>query len=235
MKNLNAPLTDPEIDRLDGFLARVVGGDIPNVEAFDGFITALAVCPELIQPSEFLPVLKSGASEDGDLVFDDMSEAEEFISLVLRHWNAINATLAKDEPHMALLLENDDGISHCNDWAKGFHRGAQLRPEIWAKILEDEARGGGMIPILALAYEHHPDPEMRPYKQPITMEQRTNLRVGMIAGALQLYRAFAPERRALARMPGVGTIRRSKVRPNEPCPCGSGKKLKKCCGSVTLH
>ena len=70
MKNLTAPLSDLEIDRLTTFLARVVGGDIPNVEAFDGFITALAVCPEMIPPSEFLPVVQSGASEDGDLVFD---------------------------------------------------------------------------------------------------------------------------------------------------------------------
>ncbi|MDR0369519.1 MAG: SEC-C domain-containing protein [Candidatus Peribacteria bacterium] len=22
-----------------------------------------------------------------------------------------------------------------------------------------------------------------------------------------------------------------KVRPNDPCPCGSGKKYKKCCGA----
>ena len=24
-----------------------------------------------------------------------------------------------------------------------------------------------------------------------------------------------------------------KVKPNEPCPCGSGKKYKKCCSVVT--
>lgn len=48
MTNLTAPLSDQEIDRLAKFLARVVGGDIPNIEAFDGFITALAVCPQRI-------------------------------------------------------------------------------------------------------------------------------------------------------------------------------------------
>jgi uncharacterized protein YecA (UPF0149 family) len=33
------------------------------------------------------------------------------------------------------------------------------------------------------------------------------------------------------------TYRRSepKVGRNEPCPCGSGKKYKLCCGRVTLH
>ena len=48
MTNLTARLSDEEIDRLATFLARVVGGDIPNIEAFDGFITALAVCPQRI-------------------------------------------------------------------------------------------------------------------------------------------------------------------------------------------
>ena len=235
MKNLTAPLSDQEIDRLATFLARVVGGDIPNIEAFDGFITALAVCPEMIAPSEFLPVVQSGASEDGDLVFDDHGEAQEFIGLVMRHWNTVNATLGKDEPHMPILLEDEEGVCLCNDWALGFNCGTQLRPAIWSEILHDDARGGGMIPILALAYEHHQDPEMRPYKEPITREQRDSLQVGMIAGALHLYRAFAPERRALVEQPGLGTIRRPKVGRNEPCPCGSGKKFKKCCGGITLH
>jgi len=33
------------------------------------------------------------------------------------------------------------------------------------------------------------------------------------------------------------THRRSapKVGRNDPCPCGSGQKFKKCCGKVTLH
>ena len=32
----------------------------------------------------------------------------------------------------------------------------------------------------------------------------------------------------------VTTIRRAapKVRRNDPCPCGSGKKYKKCCGKL---
>jgi uncharacterized protein len=76
---------------------------------------------------------------------------------------------------------------------------------------------------------------VRPFKEPITRERRDSFQVGMIAGALNLYRAFAPERRALVGQPGLGTIRRPKVGRSEPCPCGSGKKFKKCCGGVTFH
>ena len=61
---------------------------------------------------------------------------------------------------------------------------------------------------------------------------------GMIAGVKQLYDGFEQERREWAASGvGRGTVRNSalKVGRNDPCPCGSGKKLKKCCGQVTIH
>ncbi len=33
----------------------------------------------------------------------------------------------------------------------------------------------------------------------------------------------------LTGLPEVGPLRRGKVGRNDPCPCGSGKKFKKCC------
>jgi len=236
MKPLTTPLTDPEVDQLARFLGRVVGGEIANIEAFDGFVTALAVCPVLIPPSEFLPVLQSGASEAGDLVFDDSAEAQAFVGLVMRHWNTVNATLSRDEPYMPILLEGADGVARCNDWARGFTRGMRLRPAVWSDVVNDDKRGGGIVAIFALAHEHDADPELRPYDEPITPERREQLQVGMIAGVLQLYRAFAPERRAAARGIAANPFPAApKVGRNAPCPCGSGKKFKKCCGGVTLH
>ncbi|MFN3282542.1 MAG: SEC-C metal-binding domain-containing protein [Tabrizicola sp.] len=37
-----------------------------------------------------------------------------------------------------------------------------------------------------------------------------------------------------ANLPGVAAAR-AKVGRNDPCPCGSGKKFKKCCGAETIH
>ena len=36
--------------------------------------------------------------------------------------------------------------------------------------LDDDEHGGSLMPIFALAHEHHPDPDMRPYKEPISAE-----------------------------------------------------------------
>lgn len=54
-------LTDEETTELNGFLARVEGGKIANAESLDGFVAALACCPDMILPSEYLPVIQSGA------------------------------------------------------------------------------------------------------------------------------------------------------------------------------
>jgi uncharacterized protein len=230
MQSLDRPLSDQEFETLAALIAQVDDGDIADIEALDGFLTALAVCPELVPPSEFLGVIQSGADEDGDLVFEDMDEAQAFVGLVMRHWNNINRTLAKDEPHMPVLLEDAAGVAHGNNWANGFLRGMRLREPAWNAMVNDEERGGPFIPIFALACEHHPDPEMRPYTEPMSPERRETLQVGMIAGVLQLYRSFANDRRrSVVRGANVVPLR-PKVGRNDPCPCGSGKKYKKCCG-----
>ena len=43
-------------------------GRIANAGALDGFVAALACRPEMISPSESMPVIQSGATEDGDAV-----------------------------------------------------------------------------------------------------------------------------------------------------------------------
>jgi len=103
----------------------------------------------------------------------------------------------------------------------------KMRSEDWAGLLDDEEHGGLLVPILALAQEHDPDPEMRPYKEPMTAERREQLMIGIAA------------RRRLtshAKQEGGPHWRSGpKVGLNDPCPCGSGKKFKKCCGALTLH
>ncbi len=63
---------------------------IPNAEALDGFFAALACCPDLVMPSEYLTVIQSGATSDGDMVFENIDEARRFTELTSRQWNHVN-------------------------------------------------------------------------------------------------------------------------------------------------
>jgi uncharacterized protein len=229
-------LNDDQIAELDAFLVRVDGGKIPNCEALDGFFAALACCPDLVMPSEYLPEIQCGKTEQGDLDFKNVSEAERFMELVNQHWNHVNAQLNKGDLFLPLVFEDENGDVRCNDWANGFSTGVDMRPDIWTEFMDDEEHGGAIVPIMALAHENHPDPDMRPYKEPMDKEQREKLFVGAAAGVMQMHRYFLDQRIEYA--PPSRTFVRSgpKTDRNEPCPCGSRKKYKQCCGrGPTLH
>ena len=91
--------------------------------------------------------------------FGAQSVLQEFLSLIMRHWNVIADTLHSGDVFLPLLLEDENGISHANDWAKGFLRGMELRKTEWAALPDDEKHCGWLVPIFVLAHEHDPDPE----------------------------------------------------------------------------
>jgi uncharacterized protein len=206
-----------------------------TLKSLDGFLTAIVVCPEPILPSEFVPVILSGQTEDDDFIFESTEEVEEFYDLLVRYCNQINKGFREDDVYMPFLFADEEGVAHGNDWAKGFLKGTHLRHDTWREIITDENRSGPLVPIWALAYEHAEDPSLRPYKEPISVKRREQLLAGMIAGAKNLYDMLRKEgtNRKATRLPSLTSF--PKVGRNEPCPCGSGKKFKKCCGQTTLH
>jgi uncharacterized protein len=231
------PLTDAEFDRLNSVLARFGDKRSMNLEQLDGFLAALICGPDTVLPSEYLPVIW------GDkIVLEDTFNAkpllQDFLSLIMRHWNVIADTLHSGEVYLPLLLEDENGVSHANNWANGFMRGMELRMEDWANLLNDEQHGGWLVPILVLAHENSLDEVMRPYNEPVSAEMREKLIVGAASGVRGIYRHFVAKRsREGQSFSNMNTFRRSmpKIGRNDPCPCGSGKKFKQCCDRTTLH
>jgi len=226
------PLTDAELDRLGDFLKLCKGGKAMNLEELDGFFSALISGPETVMPSEYNREVFGG--EMSDVEFSNLDEAREILNLMMRHWNKIASTLYKGEIHVPLIFEDEKGELHGNDWAHGFMRGMQMRHDDWAELMNDEKYGGSLIPMMVLYHEHDQDPEMRP--DPITPDKREQVIALMAAGLMNAYEYFRREREADLGVPAP-EIRRnaSKVGRNEPCPCGSGKKYKKCCGSAPIN
>jgi uncharacterized protein len=228
-------LTDAELDDLTEALERFGNERAMNLEELDGFIAALICGPSTIPPSEFLSEIWGGGEMADAESFASEEDVQRFVQAVIQHWNFVAETLQSGDFHLPLLLEDNTGAAHANDWAHGFVRGMNLRREDWLDLVNDEENGGWLVPIFALAHEHHPDPELRPYKEPVDAERREQLTAGMIAGVRAIYRYFAQQRRMAAQ--GRTTYRRetAKVGRNDPCPCGSGRKFKHCCGKVTIH
>lgn len=219
------PLSDEEYEILEEFLAECDERTM-TLEEMDGFFCALIAGPEPVPPEEFLPRVFTGSFAQ----LTDFEDTREIIRLVLRHWNGISDTLAKGEIYMPYLYQEEDGTMPANQWAGGFIEGMNMRHDAWNGLVSDEDHGGAIIPMMVLLHEHDPDPELRP--GPITPEKRKELIAYMAVGTFKIYEYFREERQKNAhRMTNVPTQRVPKVGRNEPCPCGSGKKYKKCCGA----
>lgn len=221
-------LSEAEIEQLAERLAAYPGA--LSLEAVDGLFCALIASPRLILPSDYLPVVL-GDSPEG--AFESMADAQETMGLLMRYWNAIAADFEKESIHLAYVLEpGSEGITG-RDWARGYMRGTRLSPEGWNRIFGDD-REGLVLTIPVVAGEVDPDWP----KEPMTAEKSDELLQSMLAGAARAYRYFKSDRQAqagasaAARTPRTAPFEREgpKVGRNDPCPCGSGKKYKKCCG-----
>ena len=229
-------LTPSELEYLDGHLSQVDGGKIPSTEALDGFFAALACCPDLVKPSEYMPIIQSGETEDGGMIFDDLDEAQRFMGLLSQHWNYVNYQLNEGQSYLPLLHKNEEGQYSGNDWANGFICGTNMRHDIWSELINSEEHGGSMVPIWALAYENHPDADMRPFEEPIDDEKREDLIVHAAAGVMRMHAYYFGQRDEYMAQTETYIRPHRKIGRNEPCPCGSGKKYKRCCGGgPTLH
>lgn len=90
MKNLDKPLSPEEVRYLTDFLAKEheANGAL-TIHQLRGFLWAVASSPEMIQPSEWLPVVLND-EEQGNMPFRHQADAERFMGVVLRLYNQIN-------------------------------------------------------------------------------------------------------------------------------------------------
>src|SRR3977135_1033089 len=87
---LDEPLADADYDELEAFFgSNAVPQDCMDLEMLDGFLTAIVSGPELIQPSEWLPVVWSDSQRSVSPVFADNEQAERILALILRLQNGI--------------------------------------------------------------------------------------------------------------------------------------------------
>ena len=233
-------LSEAELDRLAERLEQMKNADALDLEGVDGLFCALIASPESTLPSDYLPVILGGELNDSH-AFADLQEANDTLSLLMRYWNSIIADFDRESIHLPYLVEPGiDGISG-RAWARGFMRGVRLAPTGWNDLLTNEDEGL-LVTIPLVAGEVDPSWP----RESLTKEKQDELLQWMFAGATRAYRLFTDDRREFAQefdqhefddddyYPETYVRPEPKVGRNESCPCGSGKKYKKCCGKPDL-
>lgn len=236
-----APLSDGEMDELDQFLmSDATSDETMTLDMLDGYLTAIVIGPRNLQPSEWLPGVWGPEAEDAPQ-FGTREQAQHILDLILRHYNGIIWSLQGDadafEPVFDTVTYPDDPREHIEGepWALGFMQGVALCQQDWQPLF-DESQGRELLrPLHLLGAE-----KVLPEEEALTRwpDQREKLAKQIPMSISAIYRYWLPYRKAVHERELAKTIQRAtpKIGRNDSCPCGSGKKFKKCCGAATtLH
>jgi uncharacterized protein len=70
-----------------------LGEETMLLEELDGFIAGLLVCPDLIKPGEWLPIVWNRDGGDQQAAFDNLDHVNRVLDLIMEHYNGVACTL----------------------------------------------------------------------------------------------------------------------------------------------
>ncbi|MFW2371902.1 MAG: UPF0149 family protein [Gammaproteobacteria bacterium] len=228
--NMFSDLTENEIKFLEKFLVERISDDVSSegkdegildVSELDGFFTAIVSGPVVIHPSQWLMAVWG----DFEPVWESEKQFEIVFSLMLRLMNSIASTLIEQPDNYGPLFHEKKikGKLYIivDEWCEGFRRGVSLAPEQW------ENAGGEMMMLLMPIYAFTVATDWRGHE--FIDEEIKNLHDAIVLNVLDIHTYWFSRRDEPA--PVMEPVRHTEphIGRNDPCPCGSGKKYKKCC------
>jgi uncharacterized protein len=226
------PLDEVDLEALDRFLMSDRSPpDCMTLSDLDGFLTGIAIGPELVLPSEWLPLVWGGEAPE----FADENEANAILAAIMGRYNENLRQIDHDE--FDPIFWDHNGTLIAVDWAEGFLHAIMLRMDAWDRLLKSKRDGQLLIPILALCGDENGESllDLTPDEEDRFMEEAAELIPACVTAIAAYWRGKGPKQISMPLPSGPSTkpARTStKVGRNDPCPCGSGKKFKKCCGKA---
>ena len=240
MSSSESPLDDQEIalgealDAIEGML----------LSELDGYLAGIRVCPETIPPEEWLPqvwTIEFDAAEDAEDGEDgdadaaaaaepapapDAATIARLSELVMARFERIGEELSGPDGYLPIFdIDARDNEVLWLFWIEGFNRALALRPSAWDPMLEaGSSAQEALAAILAMTAIAAEDCDL-PAEDIAEIEASAPDLIGECVEALYAWRTNP--------IAAAGPAKKGpKVGRNDPCPCGSGKKFKKCCGAA---
>lgn len=226
-----AGITADDILFIDDILDRYRTDDsLFNLSELDGFLTAIVSGEHGLMPSSWLPAIWGHPEQQPE--WESETDLKRFMSLLIALMN-INAGLLMETPeqfHALFYYDETEDIQDATDWCTGYYKAMLLDPASWFNTPETLK-----IPLGEIMLFGAEDCEDKLYS--LTEKQYLSLQQKIEPAARTIHRYWLTQRTSQRQSKIQHTakilpfIAPDKTGRNEPCPCGSGKKYKKCCGT----
>lgn len=140
-----------DLEALDRYLdSDLAPGACMGLSDIDGFLTAIVIGPELIPPSEWLPVVWGGDEPE----FKSDGQMRMILGAIMNRYNEIIAGLKTDpEKFKPIYLGRQTGEPIVGDWVAGFLDAVNMRRKAWEPLLNHRRAKTLMEPLLILGGE----------------------------------------------------------------------------------
>ena len=230
----------PAFPELAAFLAQPVRPEgTLSYHEVQGLLFAVACAPDVVMPPEWIPIIFN----DHNPNYDDIDQANDMLGHLMALYNEVMASARGDEPALPPdcvfrlnTLANLDPDAPVAQWSRGFIAGHSWLEELWdpAFTEADDAPSPFGATLLTLSFF-----SSRSMAEEFCAEI-TGATLSTMAGTMR--RLLPGTMREYARLGrSIEEARRHAATPvthdgpqvgrNDACPCGSGKKYKKCCGT----
>ena len=190
---------------------------------------------------------------DEDLCYGDEGEAQQVLNQIMTLYNEVNTSVLERSDALPIgcdfktdILANFDEHTSILQWSRGFTIGHDWLSDVWEEYLLEEMdeECGATVMVLSffssrqLADAFHAE---------IGHSERSESGKSFEEFAEKIRELFPAALSAYAHLgrtifevlmensaEGTQPAQHTKVGRNDPCPCGSGKKYKKCCAGK-LH
>lgn len=220
----NAQLSLADAAGVDTILQKM-GSDF-SLELLDGFFTGLLVGPKAIQANDALMLL-SGALQPG---LASEAEVAQLGSSLIELFETRQAIFAAGDDqaegvwlpllrtHVTQDVAADTALTVAKSWSEGFLLATSIHSDLWTTACEKvESISDCATLINALTDNIGKDGNLT--------EEKRQVLIDSLPIAIQTIEQYWRPLRSVRTI-----IKDPKISRNDACPCGSGKKYKKCCG-----
>ncbi|MEO8195759.1 MAG: UPF0149 family protein [Thermoanaerobaculia bacterium] len=219
---LSHQLSDAELKELDRFLASPkIAESSLDIFGLEGFLAAVLASPREVEPAEWMPWIWDVDRGEISPEWEGAAEQEHILGLVTRLGESVRQALVPGAGEFLPLFDEGD-VEAATNWCSGFAAGTRFESDAWSERIDERPKW--FTPILALGLEDDGGGPA-PRKSQIERWARD------VGPAVEKIREYWIGGMGESQGAGAARAPRAAVGRNEPCPCGSGKKFKRCCGA----